>query len=201
MNWVASLCIYYGIEDIIRQLVYKEVTILCEWNDIEMVEVSIRAASPSTDSANAASTPNTTKSTMSLLDTLQPHFFYVRDAETLDYTVAMITIMYSITFLSRLSKTAVVPQTYTDPGPHWDASILFPGDGPRPPSDQPHFLEYRWVIGTLRLVPNFMIRNRRFAELGIAFDVDNVYLGSALLQKGKPHQDILSEANTTAATA
>ncbi|KAL8677943.1 MAG: hypothetical protein Q9186_005666 [Xanthomendoza sp. 1 TL-2023] len=198
-NWAASLCIYHGIEDVVRQQVSKEVDINCRWNTIEMVTVSIRTVSPGSKKAASVSASNITESTLAVSHTLQPYFYYVADSVPLDYTTTMITLMYSIMYLSRLDKTDMIPRTYTDAGPHWDSSIVFPGDGPQPPKDPPPFLESGWVIETLKMVPNFMIQQRRFAELGIQFHVDNVYLGGALLQKGKPSRAIPSERYSAAA--
>ncbi|KAL8800268.1 MAG: hypothetical protein Q9182_005292 [Xanthomendoza sp. 2 TL-2023] len=187
LNWVASLCIYHGIEDVLRKKLYVEVDIICHWNVDEIVGVSIRDSSSRAASVSAS---NTTQSNVNVSDTLQSSFFYVSDGMALDYNSAMITLMYSIMYLSRLDKREMVPRTYTDPGPHWDASIVFPGDGPQPPKDPPPFLECGWVIGTLKMAPDYMIQQRKFAELAIKFRANNVDLGHALLQKGKPFQAI-----------
>ncbi|KAI4234283.1 MAG: hypothetical protein L6R40_006829 [Gallowayella cf. fulva] len=203
MNLAASLCVYHGVSDVLRRRIYKEVTIICEFrmgSVKEMLGVSLRTISPDPDKAMSVSASNGTESTMAVSDALRPHFFYVHDAEALDYTDTMVTLMYSIMHLSRQSKTAVMPRTYTDPGTHWDACIIFPGDGPRPPRGPPPYLEFRWVIGTLRKVPDFMIQQRRFAELGIHFRIDDVYLGSAILKKGKPDRAVALNGNFTRAT-
>ncbi|KAL8785770.1 MAG: hypothetical protein Q9213_003148 [Squamulea squamosa] len=200
VNWYLSLCIYYGVEQVIRRQAYQEITISCAWNDVEMVRVIIRTVSSDIRKVTTASGSNTTEPTSAVFNTLRPRFFYVRNALALDYSIVMITLMYSIMYLSRLSKTAVVPQTYADPGPHWDACIIFPGDGPSPSRDHPPFLECRWVIESLSMIPNFMIQQRRFAELGIAFQVDNKILGSGLLQKGKPYETTASRKPLATAT-
>ncbi|KAL8773764.1 MAG: hypothetical protein Q9209_001532 [Squamulea sp. 1 TL-2023] len=199
MNWSATLCIYYGVEQVLKRQAYQEVTIYCAWNHQERIQVSIRTVSSEIHTDTTASGLNTTQPTSAVFDTFHPRFFYVRNPTALDYTVTMITIMYSIMYLSRLSKTSVIPRTYTDAGPDWDACIIFIGDGPSPSSDHPPYLECRWVIETLGMIPSFMIQQRRFAELGMTFWVDNRYLGGGLLQKGKPDEAIASDK--TLATA
>ncbi|KAL8815155.1 MAG: hypothetical protein Q9223_005682 [Gallowayella weberi] len=198
LNWAASLCIYHGIEDVLRNKLYVEFNVICHWNVIEIVAVSIRATGSDRGASTLAS--NTTESNVAVSDTLKPRFYYIRLPESLDYNSAMITLMYSIMYFSRLDKKGLIPRTYTDPGPNWDASVIFPGDGPAPPRDPPPFLECAWVIGTLKMVPDYMIQQRKFAELGIEFRVNDVNLGHALLQKGKPFGAIPAQRKSTASS-
>ncbi|KAL8834573.1 MAG: hypothetical protein Q9170_003701 [Blastenia crenularia] len=203
VNEVATLCIYYGIEDMVRNKDQREATFSCEWDHVEVAEVVIRESPRTVQHLNEKlakpSTIDNSNLTAPIPNALQPDFFYIRGASNLDVSLVFITIMNALLRFSRMGSSAIVGPCWTDPGPAWDSSMVFPGNGPI--RRQPPFLQVIWVIKTLKLVPNFMLQNRRFAELGIVFQVDNIYLGNGLLQKGKAFHVLTSDRNATVATA
>lgn len=200
-NEVATLCLYYGTVDMIKHQEYKVVTFSCLWDNVEVAVVYIDGTPPSTAQLPGDTAMSNTTDTVTdpQLNALQPNFFFIDNAKTLGIPLSFVTIMNALKSFFHYGSTEIVPRCFTNPGPEWDASILFFGDGPvrtRPP-----FLEYRYVIETLRQAPEFMWRSRKFAELGIGFNVDGVPLGAALLMKGKPHQSAEMGRKASVATA
>ncbi|KAL8770164.1 MAG: hypothetical protein Q9209_004006 [Squamulea sp. 1 TL-2023] len=132
---------------------------------------------------------------------LQLQFFYMQNAHNLDTALAFITIMNDIKTFSPRDSAEVLPRSiYTDPGPEWDASILFTANG-LPICRQPPFLQYYHVMICLREALKFMLHRGRVAELGFHIGVDDALLGSALLVKGKPNPDAARTLNVSLATA
>ncbi|KAL8789166.1 MAG: hypothetical protein Q9213_001273 [Squamulea squamosa] len=196
---VVDQCIYYGIEDIVRHEDYRETTLICEWDQLEVARLRVWNRSPRAEHLQNLSGPSmpdtTTNANASLSATLRPQFFYPQNAAHLDQTLVFITVMNAIMRFSWLGRDPV-GQRWTDPGPGWDASFVI---GPNnPPRAFPPILEPRWVIQTLRLVPECMRRNGRWSELGMSFEVDGVYLGNALLMKGRGHPDAGTDKYVTA---
>ncbi|KAI4280560.1 MAG: hypothetical protein L6R38_004356 [Xanthoria sp. 2 TBL-2021] len=199
-NEVATLCIYYGIEDMARHRDYRESYLGCEWDHIEVATIRVwsparssRADQPQ-DGADDPSLGDTITNLTALLRTnLQPHFFYPYDASELDTTLVFITVMNALMRFSWMSIADPVGQCWIEPGPAWDASIVLSENNL--PRSRPPILEVRWVLETLRLVPTHMRQSRRWAELGIVFQVDGIYLGNAKLQKGKPQQTVSPGSN------
>ncbi|KAL8727970.1 MAG: hypothetical protein Q9166_005735 [cf. Caloplaca sp. 2 TL-2023] len=201
MNQVASMCIYYGIEDIAKHRQYTEVSFSCQWDNVEVATIDIgrSSAKQHPNAAVSSSAANTMNSSDQLLAALQPEFWYLPTGRNIDTVTAFITIMNALMGFIYQSNTDVVPRSFTDAGPEWDACLVFPADGPirtRPP-----FLEYRWVIGTLRQASRFMLKNRRFATLGMIIRVDGIFLGIGLLKEGRPDQATAPEVFVSAATA
>ncbi|KAL8801763.1 MAG: hypothetical protein Q9182_004235 [Xanthomendoza sp. 2 TL-2023] len=183
-NEVATLCIYYGMEDMIRHRQFQECTFACELDNVEVAVVNIWNESSTPEAVKEPSMTKTTNLTQSLLNDLRPHFRYLDRGADISIYVTFVTVMYSIMAFSSFRGADVVPSCHTDPGPAWEASIIFPGDGPR--RRRPPFFEYRYAIDTLNLALHYMLGNARFAELGLYVSVDGEYLGRALLFKGKP---------------
>ncbi|KAL8706991.1 MAG: hypothetical protein Q9201_000039 [Fulgogasparrea decipioides] len=199
LNEVATLCIYSGMLDVIRKRKYKTVQLTCAWDMVDIMEVFITnpttaaTASNATEPGDPLSATNTTTDAAAttadpILNQLEPRFGYYPYSRRLDVPLTFLTLMYTHVMFSKESATDIVPRCYTDPGPEWDACMIFPADGAirtRPP-----YLEYRYVIQTLRQVPSWLIQHGRFAELAIAIWVDNIDLGGAVLLKGKPDQSV-----------
>ncbi|KAL8805553.1 MAG: hypothetical protein Q9223_005311 [Gallowayella weberi] len=183
-NEVAILCIYYGMEDMIRHRQFQECTFACELDDVEVAVVNIWNESSTPEAVKGSSMTETTNLTQSLLHDLQPHFSYIDGGADISISVAFVTVMDSIMTLASFRGADVVPPGHTDPGPAWGASVIFPGDGPA--RRRPPFFEYRYVIDTLNLGLHYMLGHRRSAELRLYVAVDGEYLGRAFLLKGKP---------------
>ncbi|KAL8728664.1 MAG: hypothetical protein Q9166_005228 [cf. Caloplaca sp. 2 TL-2023] len=198
VNEVATLCIYYGMTDLVKHRQNTEATFDCLWDNVDVAEVVIRSSDPA---ATPVSDTTTTNLTDSLQDRFQPRFFYIPSAKDLPAAVVFITIMNAIMGFSRYTKTNIIPRCYTDPGPEWDASIVFPDDGPQPPRTPPPYLEYRHGIVALNQAPRYMVQHHRFAELTMIFRVDNMYVGHAMLLKGKPGQAVAPKLGAGVATS
>lgn len=108
LNEVATLCIYYGMADMLKNRRFTEVALGCVWDGVEVAIVSITRATSSTTNV----IPNTiVTADDSSSNTLQPSFFYIPDAATLDITVAFMTLMDALVRFSRVSKTDIVGQS------------------------------------------------------------------------------------------
>ncbi|KAI4211764.1 MAG: hypothetical protein LQ349_009395 [Xanthoria aureola] len=187
LNELATLCIYYGIADLAGRRQYTEAVFDCLWDNVDVAEVIISNRGRLATFTNT--TTATTGSFNALGDEFQPQFFYFEKAKNMDMATAFITAMNSIRSFSPRGHTEVLTgYIYTDPGPRWDASMVFP-DTSRPLRRQPPYLEYRYVIYSMRLALIYMFEHGRIAELGITFRIDDVFLGSALLIKGKPDRE------------
>lgn len=170
-NEVATLCIYYGIEDMARHREHRESYLSCEWDHVGVATIRVwsrarnsRAYQPH-DGADDPSIGDTmTNMTALLRPDVQPHFFYPYNASQLDVTLVFITVMNALMRFSWMSIADPVGQYWTEPGPAWDAFIVLPNNLPR---SRPPVLEVRWVLETLRLVPSHMRQSRRWAELAV----------------------------------
>ncbi|KAL9009834.1 MAG: hypothetical protein Q9173_005169 [Seirophora scorigena] len=198
MNEAALLCIYRGIEVMVRRQDFRLATFKCYWDNVSVTKVRIVSMhEPVGDEAAEPLLPDSTANlTVPSVGDFTPRFAYFRLGLDLDMQTVFITVMYALVCFGQKVNDARVDHQYTDPGAEWDASLLMPMN--EPPRRQPPFLVVKWVIKALRLVPTFMLHNRRFAELGITFDVDRVNLGTAILQKGKA---VVPEPNVAVRTA
>ncbi|KAL8888499.1 MAG: hypothetical protein Q9215_004065 [Flavoplaca cf. flavocitrina] len=164
---------------------FVEAKFECLWDDVNVADVHVRKKSPGTA---VDVSPSPLDSTEILTEAIQPQFFYVEDSQPIPATIAFITTMNAIKRFSLKGPNKVmVGDLVTDPGPQWDASIIYPaGSGRRPIRRQPPFLKYRYALMSMKPALLFMLHHRRFAELAFLFVVDGVRLGDALLIKGKP---------------
>ncbi|KAL8647066.1 MAG: hypothetical protein Q9226_006590, partial [Calogaya cf. arnoldii] len=170
MNEVAILCIYYGVENMARLRDYRESYLGCEWDHVEVATIRIGdrdsryRAKQTHDGVDDLPIPPTIAIPAGFLRTDdQPYFSYPHDASPLDITAVFITVMNALMRLSWMSSTDRVGPCWTEAGPAWDASIILRESNP--PRRQPLILEVRWVLKSLRLVPDYMRRNGRWAEL------------------------------------
>ncbi|KAI4114506.1 MAG: hypothetical protein LQ345_004723 [Seirophora villosa] len=198
MNEAALLCVYHGIEDMVRRQDFRLATFKCYWDNVSVTKVNIISVHGTVgDEAAEPSVPDSTANlTVPSVGEFTPRFAYFPSGLDLDMQTVFITVMHALVCFGRKVNDARVGHLYTDPGPEWDASLLMPMN--EPPPRHPPFLVVEWVIKALRQVPAFMLQNRRFAELGITFDVDRVNLGTAILQKGKANVPDSDAAVTTA---
>ncbi|KAL9033103.1 MAG: hypothetical protein Q9180_006129 [Flavoplaca navasiana] len=185
LNQVATLCIYYGVADMAEYNEFVEAKFECLWDNVNVADVHVRKKTPGTAVDTTASPLDSTEI---LTEAIQPQFSYIEDSQPIPTIIAFITAMNAIKAFSLKGPNEVmIGSLLTDPGPHWDASIIYPaGSRHRPIRRQPPFLKYRYALMSMRPALLFMLHHRRFAELAFTFVVDGVSLGDALLIKGKP---------------
>lgn len=118
------------------------------------------------------------------------------NAAPLDVALVFITVTNALVRFSGMNSHDPVGQCYTEPGPAWDASIFLPG-GVAPPG-RPPLLRVRWTLGNVRLIPEWMRRKQRFAEVEMVFQANVVYVANAILQKDMPQQAANLDIITTA---
>ncbi|KAL8788357.1 MAG: hypothetical protein Q9213_001754 [Squamulea squamosa] len=123
LNEVATLCIFYGVAHLVKHHQYTEAIFNYFWDNAQVADVIIRRSA----SIETSEVVSTIKAIDPPIDGLQPHFFYIQDAHNLNTARAFITVMDAIKTFSSPNSAEVLPSSmYTDPGPGWDASILFP---------------------------------------------------------------------------
>ncbi|KAL9014928.1 MAG: hypothetical protein Q9173_000433 [Seirophora scorigena] len=198
LHQLATLCIYYGIINMLEHDEFTEADFECLWDHVNVADVSLRRKS-----AAVSTITTNSNSRDALTETLQSQFFYLPDAQSIGIVTAFVTGMNAIKGFSLKGTTEVINGgLFTDPGPHWDASTIFPNDpSHRPIRREPPFLEYRYALLSMRLAVQFMFTHRRFAELGMVIVVDGVRLGNALMIKGKPDQNAADVVEANVATA
>ena len=185
LNQLATLCIYYGVANMAEYNEFVEAKFECLWDNINVADVHVRKKSPGTA---VDISPSPLDSTEILTEAIQPQFYYIEDSQPIPANIVFITAMNAIKRFSLKGPNEVmVGDLVTDPGPQWDASIIYPaGPGHRSIRRQPPFLKYRYALMSMKPALLFMLQHRRFAELAFLFAVDGVRLGDALLIKGKP---------------
>ena len=185
LNQLATLCIYYGVANMAEYNEFVEAKFECLWDNVNVADVHIRKKSPGTA---VDISPSPLDSTEILTEAIQPQFYYIEDSQPIPANIVFITAMNAIKRFSLKGPNEVmVGDLVTDPGPQWDASIIYPaGPGHRSIRRQPPFLKYRYALMSMKPALLFMLQHRRFAELAFLFAVDGVRLGDALLIKGKP---------------
>ncbi|KAL8870431.1 MAG: hypothetical protein Q9174_003528 [Haloplaca sp. 1 TL-2023] len=199
LNEITTQCIYYGVANLAEDNLFVEAKFQCLWDNVHVADVNIRKKT----SVRARDiNSRATGSTEALGEEIQTEYGYLDDAPNIDVKTVFITIMNAIKSLSLEGPTKVMTGLlHTDPGPQWDASIIYP-DGPthRPTRRQPPFLKYRYVVASMKPAQEYMVQHRRYAELIFKFVVDGVYIGDALLIKGKPDR-LASRNESSVATA
>jgi len=182
------LCIYYGTEDVSRRRRWSKVEIGCFWDNVEVAMVSIehgpRAARNPGVLGNTLTLDATNATDIHLIG-LAPFFYYTLGGKILPTPLFYITLMNAIVAFAYFGGMDVLKnRCFTDPGPQWDASMVF--SGATSVRTEPPFLQYQWVIKTLLRLLRYMFLRGRFAEIGMDFKVDNVMLVNAILRAGKP---------------
>ncbi|KAI4272227.1 MAG: hypothetical protein LQ337_005451 [Flavoplaca oasis] len=185
LNQLATLCIYYGVANMAEYNEFVEAKFECLWDNVNVADVHVRRKRPG---PAVDITPSPIDSTEILTEAIQTQFSYIEDSQPIPTIIAFITAMNAIkSFSLKGPNEIMIGSLFTDPGPHWDASIIYPdGSGHRPIRRQPPFLKYRYALMSMRPALLFMLQHRRFAEIVFLFIVDGVRLGDALLIKGKP---------------
>ena len=95
-----------------------------------------------------------------------------------------------LTVLAGIKNAAPHPASEKIPGPYASAAVdcyanvQFYLHKRRVPRPKPPFFQYVHVIKALRLVPEFMLQQKRFAELLFSIEVSGITVGEGFLQKG-----------------
>jgi len=186
----AILCIYYGVEDVIRRQRWSKVAFGCFWDNVLVAMVSIEygpRAAWNLSVQGSALALNATDATDLSLNGLEPSFHYTPGGKIVPVPLVFITLMNAIVAFAYFGRMDLLrSRCFTDPGPRWDASMVF--SGATSVRTEPPFLQYQWIIRTLLRLPRYMLLRGRFAEISMDFRVDNTILGNALLGAGKPRQ-------------
>ncbi|KAL8957276.1 MAG: hypothetical protein Q9183_006102 [Haloplaca sp. 2 TL-2023] len=187
---MSIVCLYHILEKMVAVNTFETVEVRCSEGTNIRATILIEAIPPTTEVGTSQPSPqNTTDSIAANATALQavtPDFDFLAPPldKPIQITAAVVTLMYTLTKMGVQEKTADVPRSYFDPGPRWDASIIFPSEGPirtRPP-----YMEYRWAIETIGQVMGFFQQRRRFANMYGRVIVDGVVLDEFLFQNGKP---------------
>ena len=203
-NDMARVCLYHILEKMISLSTFKKVEVRCYENDDIKARIAIDASPAATEAGTSQLSPGNTTNSIAADDTtlkaVTPYFGFLTPPldKPIPTPVAVVTLMYALTWMGAEDKTAVVPRSYIDPGPRWDASIIFPSEGPvrtRPP-----YMEWRWAIETIGKVIGFFLQRRRFANMYGLIRVDGVQLDEFLFTKGKPWNAEAPAGNAGVAT-
>lgn len=108
------------------------------------------------------------------------HFF--PHAETLGMMDVYITVMATLTRLAEWPGTDPVSPFRAGAGDGYNARMVF--HSAETIRATPPFYEYKWIVETVRQIPGWMLAQGRFAELGIGIVVNQVHLGTAVLERG-----------------
>ncbi|KAL8872990.1 MAG: hypothetical protein Q9174_001477 [Haloplaca sp. 1 TL-2023] len=206
-NDMAAVCLYHILEKMVFLNIFEKAEVLCYEGNVIKATIVIdafqrfpAATEADTSQLGSINTTNTITADDTTLKAVMPEFFFLtppRDTP-IPARVAIVTLMYTLTKMAVQDKTAIVPRCYFDPGPTWDASIIFPAEGPT--RTQPPYMEYRWAIQTIGKVIDFFLHQRRFASMGGVVVVDGVELDTFLFQEGKPW-NAEAPGNSTVATS
>lgn len=165
---VASLCIYYGIEELARYGTYVEATFTCKWDSIEVARVDLDAVATLRypklvgDDSDAHANNTSVVTARGLPgNEIKPNFVFLAGGHSLLHDVVFITLMNAILRFSPPRATELFPSDVViDAGLPWKEKGYLDlagvsGGGDRPSS--PPYLDYHVVIESLRQVPRFML--------------------------------------------
>lgn len=212
-NSNAVHCLYWGIYRVVADRSFKNANIDCirdkvvvaqifVWNPFKnhsladlRGNISIGNSTLSLDTTarkngiemNFTSSPSSLTSTSfdGLSDSnVRTVFQFQEEAKSLmTYDVFMV-VMRTLTIVAQWPSTDAVSNLASGfpPNEPYDAKLVFPsGITIR---TTPPFYEYEHIIEATRRIPEWMIMQKRFAEINIEIWVDNIHLGSAELQEG-----------------
>ncbi|KAL9599261.1 MAG: hypothetical protein Q9219_003963 [cf. Caloplaca sp. 3 TL-2023] len=187
--YIATQCIFYGFVEVVRQKRYKEVEVDCKLNETVLAVVNIGHDFTASTASSSPSPLDAANNSLLLpaaapLQAATPEYHYLTPARPIPIPLAFITAVNALARFASHPSTSVVPRCYTDPGPEFDACMVFPADGPSRP--RPPFLEYRWAVAAVKGTVGFMRAQRRWAECGGRVVVDGVDVGRWILERGKP---------------
>ncbi|KAF6222301.1 hypothetical protein HO133_001387 [Letharia lupina] len=205
LNEIMLLCIFFGMDRVIREREYRNAKILCFWDNVVVAQVlferpGYQSSANTTDvlsptaespggSGNISSLITTTNDT--LLEAVTPRFYFRPDSQSLptpNVFGTVITVLLAFAYVPNTDPLEAYTVVRT--GAEWDVSMLFESTLIR---TRPPYFEYRWAIETVRQMPGFLLQQGRFAELIIGVIVDGVHVGNALLVKGEPN-DLVEKA-------
>ena len=202
--------IWVGIRDIINRNMYYEAEYEILWENQVVAFIYITkpmdlklsgsnatlgteeplSLLPSPD-ATISNNPDTShnSSTNNSSDSLNDDHFswrprYAPRAQTLTVVEVFLTVMAGLKNAAPHPALEKVPGPYASSAVDIFANVQFYIYGRRHPRPKPPFFQYIHVIKALRLVPGYMLQEKRFAELIFTIDVNGITVGDGYLQKG-----------------
>ena len=121
-------------------------------------------------------------STGSLEDFFYADCHYIRDAQPLTFEEALVPIITTLRDVAVAPKASFMDGKFLVQPVGMDAQVLFGGRDYGPISERNTY-QYEYVIKALRAIPDFFLRNNRFAEMLMHLIVDGVYVGVGGLDK------------------
>lgn len=105
-------------------------------------------------------------------------------AKELDKLSVFITIYDAFKAVAPLPSTAIFSATSLEVKPlGLDVKATFSStDDPRLPREVPPFLEWQWIVETLRRIPEWMLERKAFQEVGVDITVDGFVVGVAKVE-------------------
>ena len=105
-------------------------------------------------------------------------------AKTLTVTEVFLTVMAGLINAAPRPASNKVPGPYASAASDIDANVQFFLHRRRLPRTKPPYFQYIHVIKALRLVPGYMLANKRFAEMLFIIEVTGVPVGEGYLERG-----------------
>lgn len=184
-------CLFYGLSQVIMEEKFFETRVECQWDHELVATARFHALAPtaghvsrSDEAASLSSPPAVDNATLA---SVNPVFLVRPDSETLSITNVFLMAYIVFHGLAPLPSDHRVGNLLHVSGPPTaDPEIYMLFDTEIP--EQPPFFDVGVAIETVRVMPRFMLANRRWCTVSIAFIVDGVHVGSGLLGTGDPDQ-------------
>lgn len=109
---------------------------------------------------------------------------YLDSGKILTPVEAFMTILAALKNTAPAAATDKIRAPFTSQVAGIDASMAFYFHMRRGPRTQRPFFQFIHVIKTCRLLPGYLLENRKFAEVGFGIGVHGILVGSGFLVKG-----------------
>lgn len=204
LNDIAIPCITAGLINAMRFRRFKNTEIQCQWDEVTVARVSFEPAGESSSNAtealslpaddpggsgNSSSLINTTHLNDTRLELVAAGFFFPPNSQTTSVEAVFFNAIMTLASFAYYPSTELIHDAAVR-ATNYDTYIHFEQAETR---TQPPFFEYRWAIEAVRELPRFMLRQRRFAEVGIGISVDDVLVGQGYFSKGTPPDGVPAE--------
>lgn len=121
-------------------------------------------------------------STGSLEDFFFADCLYIQDAQPLTFEEVLVPIITTLRDVAAAPKASFMDGKFLVQPIGMDAKVLFGGRDYGPISERNTY-QYEYVIRALRAIPDFFLRNNRFAEMLMHLIVNGVYVGVGGMDK------------------
>ena len=105
-------------------------------------------------------------------------------AKTLTVFEVFLTVMAGLKNAAAPAASDKVPRAYASAATGVDANVQFYIHKRSTPRPRPPYFQYIHVIKALRLVPQYMLQRKMFAEMIFVIKVDGIPVGEGFLEKG-----------------